>query len=331
MKRLWLLVLLFPAVFVSAGVLHAQTSSQVVVLEEHGFPTVDTGTIPETVLQQALPAAIFSSVAELQSELNDSRARLLVLPYGSAFPEDQWADIQRFLLRGGNLLTLGGRPFTRPARLIDGRWQLLPETYAFSRQLLISDYQETAGLSDATPLANPDEPVASIDNLRWQRAYSMVIRLSQGESSSRVGASGTFDSELKTLLWGIRDGIREAAPVVEIDHFQNNYAGSRWTIVNCQMNSAFPDRVKLAAIIAALARRAEVGAELLGVTPTYPLYLPNEEWQFELQWNRYQQPATPAKVTITILRDGRQEAAQTVDLNIHSYPADETITLPSNG
>jgi hypothetical protein len=331
MKRLWFLASLFSAVLVSAGMLHAQMVSQVVVLEEQNFPTIDSGAIPTAVLHQALPAAIFSSVTELQGNLNDSKTKLLVLPYGSAFPEEQWANIQKFLLRGGNLLTVGGRPFTRPVRLIDGRWQLQPETYAFSRQLLISDYQETPGSSEATPSSNPDEPVAGIENLRWQHGYSMVIRLSQEESSNRIGASGTVDAELKSLLWGNHDSTHLAAPVVEIDHFRNDYLGGRWVMMNCQMGDAFSESPLVAAIITALARQASVGAELVRVTPTYPLYLRQEAWQLELQWNRYQQLVVPSKAAITIQRDGHQELAQTVDLDIRSFPADQTITLPSNG
>jgi hypothetical protein len=331
MKRLWLLASLFAAAIVSAGMLHAQVPSQIVVLAEQGFPTVDTGAYPAEVLHRALPTAIFSSVTQLQANLNDSKTTLLVVPYGSAFPEEQWTNIHNFLLRGGNLLTLGGRPFTRPARFISGCWQLLPETYAFSRQLLISDYQKTPGSSDVTPTPNPDEPVAGIESLRWQQAYSMVIRLSQEETSNRIGTSGTLDAELKPLLWGNRDGSHVAAPVVEIDHFRNDYLGGRWIMVNCDMDGAFSESAHVAAIITALTRQASVGAELVHVTPTYPLYLPQEAWQLELQWNRYQQPAAPSKADITIQRDGQQELAQTVNLDFRNFPANQTITLPSNG
>jgi hypothetical protein len=60
-------------------------------------------------------------------------------------------------------------------------------------KLLISDYQETPGSSRLASLLNKDEAAADFSLLRWQRAYSMVIRLSQQETSTRtVGASGVL-------------------------------------------------------------------------------------------------------------------------------------------
>lgn len=326
MKRLWLLVIL-PAILFSNVALCAQTSSPIVVLQEPNFPTVDSTAIPIALLHTALPAADFSRAGDLQQELAKQSSKLLILPYGSAFPEQQWPAIYGFLLRGGNLLTLGGRPFTRPVRLEKEQWQLLPETYTYARQLLISDYQETPGSSTASPLANQDVLIDGIDKLSWRRGFSMVTRLSQEETSNRVGASGTFDAEVTTLLWGVSNAVRMAAPIVEIDHFQNHYSGGRWIMVNCELESASLKTLGLA--LADLARRANEGAQLLRVTPTYPLYLPQEPWQFELEWRRFQQPPTPATALITVERDDRQELAQNVDLP--AVPIDQIITLPSDG
>lgn len=324
-------IAVFGFVLASAASLNAQTSPAIVVFQDAGFPTLDTAVVPESTLHRALPNASFSSAVELPENLTTNSVKLLVLPYGSAFPEEAWPAIRSFLLRGGDLLTIGGRPFTRPVRCEGGTWIPLPETYAFARQLLISDYQKTAGSQGAQPVPNQDVPVPGIAKLRWLQAYSMVIRLSQGETSSRVGMSGTFDSELKTLLWGVNSGLHRAAPVVEIDHFQNDYAGGRWIMANCKIDSSFADSSDASAFIAALARQAVAGAELLRVTPTYPLYLPDEAWQFELQWNRFQRPAAPATAIISIQHEGVPEIEKDIRLDIHSYPDDETITLPSDG
>jgi hypothetical protein len=89
----------------------ASASSKVVVFRESGFPSADCATAPDAFLQHALPDAQFASSAELKERLGS--AQLLVLSYGSAFPEEAWPQIQSFLQRGGNLLVLGGRPFTR--------------------------------------------------------------------------------------------------------------------------------------------------------------------------------------------------------------------------
>ncbi len=284
-----------------------------------------------TLLHEALPTAIFCPAAELNRRLSDQAAGLLILPYGSAFPLDQWRAIEDFLARGGNLLTLGGRPFTRPARFEDGQWRLLPETYAFARELLISDYQQTPGSSHLTSALNPDEAVADFSSLRWQRAYSMVIRLSQQETSTRVGASGTFDAQLKTLLWGTSGGRRVAAPIVEIDHYQNKFSGGRWVMLICQIDRTFFDNPGAGAFIEGLARQAALGAELLRVTPTYALFLPNEAWQFEIEWKQFQKQRTPYKLSIAVSYEGQEEVRQTVDLDADSRGGVTTVTLASSG
>jgi len=89
----------------------ACADSKIVVFREPGFPTADSAPVPDSVLPSALPNAQFTGAADLKAQL--SSAQVLVLPYGSAFPEDDWAEIQGFLQRGGNLLVLGGRPFSR--------------------------------------------------------------------------------------------------------------------------------------------------------------------------------------------------------------------------
>jgi len=55
------------------------------------------------------------------------------------------------------------------------------------------------------------DPVVELPVFQWQQAYSVVIRLSDEASTARVGASGTPDSQLRTLMWGIRDGHKVAA------------------------------------------------------------------------------------------------------------------------
>ncbi|MGA3371002.1 MAG: hypothetical protein ABSC48_04495 [Terracidiphilus sp.] len=309
----------------------AQAHSGIVILDEPGLPAIDTAPAPLTLLRQALPAAIFCPAAELNRRLSDQSAALLILPYGSAFPLDQWRAIEEFLAHGGNMLTLGGRPFTRPARFEDGQWRLLPETYAFARELLISDYQETPGSSHLASTLNPDEAVADFSLLRWQRAYSMVIRLSQDETSARIGASGTFDAQLKTLLWGTSRSRRVAAPIVEIDHYQNKFAGGRWVMLNCQIHRTFFESRVAGTLIVGLARQAADGAELLRLTPTYALFLPGEAWQFEIEWKRFQKPQAPYKLSIAVSYEGQEEARQTVDLGADSRRGVTTVTLALSG
>ncbi len=260
-----------PAVFAFVCFLLAgPAAAQTVVFEEHSFPTVDTAPVSSVLLHRAFPAAKFASETQLAAALADPQTIVLVLPYGSAFPRERWVDIQRFLLRGGNLLTLGGRPFTRPLVRLGKTWQLQPETYAYVRQLLISDYQATAGSDGASVTEAAEGEGSGFVAMRWQRAYSVTIRLGQTETAKRVGASGSFDAVLKPLVWGVFHGRTLSAPVIEIDHLQNDYAGGRWIMANCAFDPAFLASPAAAALLETLAVQAALGAELVRALPSYP-------------------------------------------------------------
>ena len=99
-----------------------------VVFFEEGFPAADTAVPQREQLHKALPGARFATEEELAALLGRPTTRLLVLPHGSAFPEHAWAGIHAFLARGGNLLVLGGKPFTRAAYREETRWRLRPES-----------------------------------------------------------------------------------------------------------------------------------------------------------------------------------------------------------
>ena len=87
--RLAVLVL---SVFSSGMVFSADNA--VVIFHESGFPAADSAAALDSLLQ-ALPGARFASADELKNRLTS--ASLLVLPYGSAFPEPAWPEIQSLL------------------------------------------------------------------------------------------------------------------------------------------------------------------------------------------------------------------------------------------
>src|ERR1017187_5743588 len=83
------------------------------VFWEEGFPAVDTAP-PDRAALEALPNSRLAGEKELPSLLADPGTKLLVLPFGSTFPESAWPALYAYLQRGGNLLSLGGRPFSVP-------------------------------------------------------------------------------------------------------------------------------------------------------------------------------------------------------------------------
>ena len=56
----------------------------------------------------------------------------------------------------------------------------------------------------------------------WTRAWSLVVKLSGQDMYPRGGSTGSLDTTFHALAWGSADGHRLSAPVVELDHFQNN-------------------------------------------------------------------------------------------------------------
>src|SRR5258708_259532 len=178
------LLLFFVFLFALTSVSAAQSST--VIFHENGFPAADSAPASDSLLQHALPNAQFASTAELKDRLTS--ARLLVLPYGSAFPEDAWGDIYGFLQRGGNMLVLGGRPFTRAAYRDGGTWKLRDYSVRYTRPLMIDQYQETPGSGDLKFKSNPDIPLP-VPQFSWKRGYSPIIHLSAVDLYNRGGSA----------------------------------------------------------------------------------------------------------------------------------------------
>src|SRR5215472_10523394 len=193
----------------------AQEVSPVVVLRETGFLPADSPSFPQPQLEKALAGARFVSADQLAAALGESATRLLVLPYGSAFPEESWPAIREFLKHGGNLLVLGGRPFTRAAYHNDSGWHLRDYSVRFIQQLSMDQFQTTPGSSGLEFQSNPDLTI-SLPRFGWQRAFSPIIRLSAVGLYNRGGSAGSIDARLDPLVWGVKDGRKMAAPAMEI-------------------------------------------------------------------------------------------------------------------
>src|SRR5260221_8626215 len=103
--------------------------------------------------------------------------KLLVLGYGSAFPENSWGDIFSFLRRGGNLLVIGGRPLTRSPYKNTAGWHLRNYSVRFLRQIFIDQDQTATGAAGLEFYPNPDVPV-TIPAFSWKKSFNPVIWLS---------------------------------------------------------------------------------------------------------------------------------------------------------
>jgi hypothetical protein len=267
---------------------------QTVVFREAGFPAVDTAPAPERFLQQ-FAGARFATTSELKQQL--SSARLLILPYGSAFPEESWPEIDSFLERGGNLLVLGGRPFTHAAYREGNTWKIHDYSVRYTRPLRIDQYHETPGSEGLKVETNPDIPL-QVPQFSWRRSFSPIIHLSATALYPRGGSAGSIDSGLDALVWGSKEGRRVAAPVIQVDHFRNGFNGGRWIFVAADLTQDFYSSAAAIQIISNLAQQALHGAEEFTVRPVLPLYLPGEPVEVEVHWSAAS--TRPASVSVAV-------------------------------
>jgi hypothetical protein len=306
--------------------LPAQNSSSIIVLREAGFPAADAPSVSKEQLDKLLPGARFGSPDQLVPLLADPASRLLVLPYGSAFPEEDWSAIYAFLQRGGNLLVLGGRPFTQAAFHDAAGWHLRDYSVRFIRQLGIDQYQITPG-SEGLEFQNNPDVMFSTPHFSWQRAFSPVIRLSSVDLYNRGGAAGSLDARLDPLAWGVKDGRKMAAPLLQIDHLQNGFDGGRWIFLSVEVTPQFLSSSDGSALVKALADRALHGAEEFTARPTLPLYLLGEPIEVELRWHSAEKPSAPFTARISVFPEAQPDLPLVVVGTSASLP--QTTTLPA--
>ena len=262
--------------------LMAFAQSKTVVFYESDFPAVDSVAAPRSVLEHALPGARFVSASELTQALPS--ANLFVLPYGSAFPEAAWPEIYSFLQRGGNLLGLGGRVFTRAAYRDASGWKLRDYSGRYTRPLRIDQWQETPGSGGLEFESNPEIPLA-LPPFAWKRGFSPILHLSAVDLYNRGGSAGSIDSNLDALAWGTKEGRRMSAPVIQIDHLRNGFDGGRWIFVDADLAHEFYNSAGAVDMVSKLADQASNSSEEFTVRPVLPVYLPSESVELRVQWN----------------------------------------------
>ena len=323
MNKTLVVLLCLTLLLAGAGSLAAQSFPSAVVFSEPGFPAADTAGPPPGALETALPGARFVNAEQLGAQLATASTKLFVLPYGSAFPEAAWEPIYGFLQHGGNLLVLGGRPFTRAAYRDAAGWKLREYGVRFARPLMIDQYQETPG-SDGMEFQTNPEVTLRLAKFGWARAFSPVIRLSAVDLYHRNGAAGSIDARLDTLAWGVRGGHKMAAPAMEVDHLRNGFGGGRWVFVNAELGADFYGGGAKA--IASLAERALEGSLEFTVRPTLPLYLPGEPPQMEILWHAAVAPSAALTVRIKTYAEGQASGASR---NTVALPASGLVNLPA--
>jgi hypothetical protein len=296
-------------------------SAKTVVFWQTGFPTVDSVAPQSAELRAAFEGAEFANAAEMSGALEAKETNLLVLPYGSAWPEADWDAILRYLDRGGNLMVLGGKAFTRASFEDANGWHVRSASTAQTLELFIDGYQRTPGSESLTYTPN-DDVLPKLPEFGWKRAFSPVVRLSVVNYDSSGGATGGVDMGLTTLAWGEREGHKLAAPVLELDHYAHRFVGGRWILVACEPDADFFAHTKLLSMLAEIATRRQ---EDFTFRPHLPLFVPGEALEFD--WARLGAKTAPEPDERLHLRVTDESGTVHYDATV---PVKATMTLPAN-
>ena len=185
----------------------AEPRPRVAVFFEAGFPAVDIEAIPEADLRQALAGldVEWLSASRLASGLSRERHDVLVMPFGSAYPEEAWLAILRFLEAGGSLVNVGGRPFAVTVSRKGAAWQALAESSACYKTLGLTHIFQVPAATVATwavAAAAPAVPASLATGFRADVVFEADIRLTNpkdfpdedGSDGPREGRVGPRDS-----------------------------------------------------------------------------------------------------------------------------------------
>ena len=249
----------------------AQTK-RVAVFREHGFPRIQAADFRlETV---GLPFT-FLSEQELIARLNARDFDLFINPCGSAFPKRGWRAILEYLRAGGNWLNLGGVPLSRPVVRAGAGWRAEPYQASYHKRLGITHYFPV----EAAKVSKYESEFRELaDSFVAREIYELYIRLSSTSNEpDEAGSDGPHEGAVESLVFGLnRDGRRIAAPVVQVDRWQAEFAGGRWVFANF-------DGPLTANAVRVLAERASQGAVRFRVRSEFACYRSGETPKLEVE------------------------------------------------
>jgi hypothetical protein len=231
---------------------------KVVVFWQEGFPTVASQAVSRGALSQALDAPVLAGIEALRDPATLADTDLLVLPYGSAFPAEDWSAIRAYLRGGGNLLILGGQPFRVPVR---GTVEAPPQD-TYSRGLDLRHTYELPPLSGAKFAWKPGYAFLGTPAIRARRFFAVQGGLD--------GLGYMVDSA----------GVRVAAPVIVTDHNrawqQDPMPGSRVVMLDFDPEPGYWESPDGIALIRAAAGYARQGATAFWLDTLFSTLRPGE-------------------------------------------------------
>src|SRR5437879_5069037 len=225
----------------------------------------------------------FLGVEELTKRLSTTHFDLFLNPYGSTFPKEAFDRISGFLADGGNLVNLGGAPFSLPVDRVASGWRVEPRQTSYHQRLGITQaFSASAGAVSAyQPNPELEWTRQLVDQFTVREVYELYVRFtSVTDFPNEDGSAGPRDAVLTPLVHGVtRAHQRIVAPIVEIDRLQGPYSGGRWVLAT--FNGTITARG-----IRILVERGVQGSVQLIVRPSLASYYPGEQPSFTVQFRR---------------------------------------------
>ncbi|HXQ70213.1 MAG TPA: hypothetical protein VN844_06980 [Pyrinomonadaceae bacterium] len=239
----------------------AQTS-RIAVFREPEFPRIQSGDVSFTGLD-----VTFLSEQQL-ARLNPREFELFINPYGSAFPKGAWKAILEYLRAGGNWLNLGGVPLSQPVVRTASGWRAEPYQASYHKRLGITHYFPV----DARNVVKYQSVHEELSReFEAKEIYELYVRLSSTSNEpDEAGSDGPHEGVVESLVFGLnREGRVIAAPIIQIDRNQAEFARGRWVFANFS-GSLTANAVRV------LAERARQGAVRLRVRSNFACYRAGE-------------------------------------------------------
>ncbi|MGB2868867.1 MAG: hypothetical protein WBD36_10475 [Bacteroidota bacterium] len=306
---------------------------RVAVFFDEDFPTRDFTPVSRELLQRALSDfdADFLDLNDLQQNLNPQKYDTFLDPYGSAFPQQAFLAISKFLMSGGNWVNLGGIPFSIPVvREISG-WRAGIRQTSYHKKLGITQAFTVPARLIRTFESNKAIELEGglLGEFTAEEVYELYCRFtSTKDFPGEDGSAGQRDAVLDALAFGISEEHRRiAAPFVQVDRHQGSFAGGRWVLANFRGTIT-------AKAIRFLVSRASEGAIQVTARSTFACYQKGEVPSFTIQLRKPKGDVETSVVNAAHLEvlheQGTPVSKTTVKLQGHGTLAVGSTTVSGN-
>jgi hypothetical protein len=244
----------------------------IVVFWEDDFHSVDGFELEQREIRAALSGHKITFVAgDALAKALTANVDVFINPFGSAFPRNGWKAILKYLQDGGNLLNLGGKPFSIPIGA--DKDSKISQT-SYHKRLGITQYfsvdmeKHEDFVTTDTSVKFEDKPV---------QIFETYLKLtSVNDFPEDSGSDGRREARVTALVYGQKNTdsddrlIPISAPIIAIDRLQGEFAGGRWVLANYEGAVS-------GLLLRALVDICSIGAFELTATPVHAKLLPDEK------------------------------------------------------